>query len=265
MNKMIVSVFGSESAAAQGLAALKELHRDGEITLYGTAVLSKDAAGKVSVKDADDDGPMGSAVGLLAGGLLGLLGGPVGLAIGASAGGLTGLVYDLNKSGVDVQFVDDVAKLLQPGKVAVVADAEEGWTAPLDARMAALGATVSRRNRADVVDDQDMRDAAALKAEYNELKVEYDRADAKARTEMRQQMDDLKSRINTQWDAFNTRVEQVEVEARAKLAAMDTQYSQVSAAYKAKLEQRMNDVKANLDARMAKLKQAGGLLKDALG
>ena len=56
MNKMLVAVFDTERAAYEGLHALKELHNEGDITLYATAVLVKDAAGTVSVKQTADRG-----------------------------------------------------------------------------------------------------------------------------------------------------------------------------------------------------------------
>ena len=43
MNKMLVAVFDTEPAAYEGLNALTELHADGDITLYATAVLVKDS------------------------------------------------------------------------------------------------------------------------------------------------------------------------------------------------------------------------------
>jgi len=85
MDKVLVAVFDNEAAAFDGLSALRDLHRDGDITLYASAVVAKDTAGKISVKQAADQGPVGTAVGLLTGSLVGILGGPVGFAVGAAA------------------------------------------------------------------------------------------------------------------------------------------------------------------------------------
>jgi uncharacterized membrane protein len=71
MNKMIVVVFDNERQAYEGYRALKDLHADGTITLYGDAVIAKDASGTVFVKEAADKGPLGTAVGLLTGSLVG--------------------------------------------------------------------------------------------------------------------------------------------------------------------------------------------------
>ncbi len=46
-NKILVSVFDSERTAFEGLTALKDLHRDGVITMYASTVIAKDSSGNV--------------------------------------------------------------------------------------------------------------------------------------------------------------------------------------------------------------------------
>ena len=94
MHKIIVSVFDSEPAAFQGVTALKELHNEGDITLYATSVVKKAENGWVSVLQSDDNGPVGTLTGLVGGSLVGLLGGPIGVAIGAYAGTMGGALFD---------------------------------------------------------------------------------------------------------------------------------------------------------------------------
>ena len=60
MNKMLVAVFDTETQAFEGLTALKELHKGGDISLYSTAVIVKDAEGKVEIKQSADRGPVGT-------------------------------------------------------------------------------------------------------------------------------------------------------------------------------------------------------------
>ena len=159
MNKMLVAVFNTEPAAYEGIKALKELHNDGDITLFATAVIAKDSSGAASVKQDADEGPVGTAMGLLTGSVVGLLGGPIGVALGASLGSLTGMIFDLNKTGIDIAFVDEVSKALTPGKAAVLADIEETWLTPVDTRIGKLGGIVFRRLRSEVVEDQLAREA----------------------------------------------------------------------------------------------------------
>ena len=70
MNKMIVTVFNDESSAYKGVNALKQLHAEGSLTLYATAVIAKDAKGAVGIKQAADQGPLGTRLGCATGSLI---------------------------------------------------------------------------------------------------------------------------------------------------------------------------------------------------
>ena len=170
MNKMLVAVFNSETLAFEGLSVLRTSTRTGT-SLDATVVLSKDASGEVSLKQTADEGPIGTALGTLAGSLVGLLAGPVGLAVGASRKRPRGLIPDLGKTGIDLQFVDEVSQALSPGKAAVLADLEESWTAPVEARIGSWVAW-SSTPRPEVVEDQLAREAAVFQAEVTQLTEE---------------------------------------------------------------------------------------------
>lgn len=130
--------------------ALEDLHADGTITLYADAVIAKDADGNTTVKQAADQEPLGTAVGLVTGSLVGLLGGPVGVLVGATTGMAGGALFDVGTTGVGTDFLAEAAESLQAGKAALVAEIEEEWVLPLDSRMEALGGTVFRRTRGEV-------------------------------------------------------------------------------------------------------------------
>lgn len=264
MNKMLVAVFDSETAASEGLSALKDLHRDGDITLYATAVLAKDASGKVNTRQAADEGPRGTALGALVGSMVGLLGGPVGLAVGASVGGLTGMLFDLNRSGIDIQFVDDVSKALTPGKAAVLAEVEESWVTPVDTRIAKAGGMVFRRLRFEVVDDQVARETAALKAEVTQFKEELAQTKAENKAAIQKRIDDAKKKLEVMQDLAKVRIDQAKRETDAKITAMQEQLKQANDRQKAKIEKRIAEMKAGVESRSAKLREAGQLAREAL-
>lgn len=264
MNKMMVAVFDSETVAFEGLSALKGLHKDGDITVYATAVLVKDASGKVSVKQVVEQGPIGAGLGMLVGSMVGLLAGPVGLAVGASIGSLTGLISDLNKSGIDVQFVDDVSKALGSGKAAVLADVEESWEAPVDTRVAKLGGMVFRRLRSEVVEDQLVRESAAFQAEVKQLKEELAQAHAENKAAIQAQIDEAKKKAQVMQDQAKARIDQAKRETEAKITALQGQLKQANDRQKAKIEKRIAEAKTDLEARHAKLQEAGRLAKEAL-
>src|SRR5688572_10333855 len=115
MNKMLVVVFNNETNAYQGLNALRALHESGDITLYASAVVTRDVTGHLQVEQTADEGPIGMATGLFSGSLIGLLGGPVGLALGAGVGAVTGLAFDIGYGSVNAAFVDEVTDALGNG------------------------------------------------------------------------------------------------------------------------------------------------------
>jgi uncharacterized membrane protein len=169
MNKMLVAVFGNENSAYEGLSALKELHHNSDITLYASAVVTKDENGEFQLNTAAEKGPIGTATGLVAGSIIGLLGGPVGLVVGAATGSVAGLIYDVNANDINTTFVDEVSGALSNGKSAVIAEIDETWTVPVDTKLEELNAIVFRRLKYEVVDEQLERESKAIDAELKNL------------------------------------------------------------------------------------------------
>lgn len=264
MTKMLVAVFDTEPAAFEGQSALKELHAAGDITLYATAVIVKDAAGTVSVKQAADEGPIGTSLGLLTGSMIGLLAGPIGVAVGASTGALTGLLIDLGESGIGLDFVDEVSKTLSPGKVAVIAEVEETWVTPVDTKLGQLGGIVFRRQRSEVIEDQLAREAAEWDAELKQLKEEMKQANAETKAAVQQRIDATRKKLEATRAAAEARLEQTQHETDAKIETLHGQLQHASDRRKAHIEKRMAEVKADQAARSAKLEQARQLIKEAL-
>ncbi|HXV30478.1 MAG TPA: DUF1269 domain-containing protein, partial [Sinorhizobium sp.] len=184
MNKFIVVIFPGETQAYQASRALRELHAEGSLTLYGMAVVAKDPQGNVSIKESADAGPLGTAVGALVGGLVGVIGGPVGVLAGAGGGALLGSLADLFNYGVGADFLMKVSTALAPGRTAVIAEVAENWTIPLDTRMEALGGTVLRTWRADFEDEQIEKEMAARRADFEQLKAEYGQAAQEAKAKL---------------------------------------------------------------------------------
>ncbi len=263
-DKIIVVIFDNEKKAYEGSKALRDLHDEGSITLYASAVIAKDAGGKVTIKQAVDQGALGTGVGLTTGSLIGLLGGPVGVAVGASVGTVGGALYDLAKVGVGDDFLDEVGKHLKPGKVAVVAEAWEEWVMPVDTRMEAAGGAVFRRARGEVLNYQIERDATALKAEIAELEAEYAQADKNAKEKLQAKINTAKARLQATQDRAKAAFEATKQEMDAKVKSLKEQEANAKADAKAKLEARIAELKSEYTGRADKLHQAWELTKEAL-
>jgi uncharacterized membrane protein len=280
MSKMIVVVFDSERQAYEGTRVLKELHAEGNITVYGEAVVVKDAGGNVTIKQAADQGPTGTAVGMLTGALVGLIGGPIGVAVagpaamaagaamgvavGSAAGTLGGATYDLVNLGVGEDFLDEAAITLAPGKAAVVAEIQEEWVTPLDTRMEAVGGTVFRRTRGEFVDAQVARDVAALEADLDALDAEMTQATGEAKAKLQARIDATRAKLHQAQQRARAKAEAVQLEREAKMAALKAQASGATAERRAQIEKRSEEIQAEYEERTAKLEQAGRLTKEAL-
>jgi uncharacterized membrane protein len=264
MDKMIIVVFDSESKAYEGSKALKELNAEGNIILWAMGVIAKDSGGKMTVKEEAEKGPLGTAVGLATGSLIGAFGGPVGMAIGAYAGTLGGVLYDSASAGIGEDFLAEVGTRLQPGKTAVVAEIEEEWVTPVDTRMEALGGVVSRRLLKDVRDELIKRDTEALKAEIAQLKAEHAQATEKAKIRLQAKIDADKARLQAMQDRAKTALEAVRQEMDAKIKSLQEQANKAKGDAKAKREARIAEVRSEYGRRTEKLKQAWELTKQAL-
>ena len=263
MNKMLITVFETETKAYEGLSALKGLHENGDITLYANAVINKDQNGQIRVKESSDEGPIGTGVGLLTGSLIGLLGGPIGLAIGALTGSIAGLIYDVDVDDVNSTFVDDVSSALSKGKTAVVCEIDETWTIPVDTKMQALGGLVFRRFRYEVEDEQLNREAESISNEYKQLKAEFKEAKESDKAKINASIEQMQNKAKIVSDRLKKKMDDSKSQFDAKVNAINKQLKNASDRRKAKLQKRIDALTEEHNARTAKLKQAAKLVSEA--
>jgi len=216
MDRILVVVFDNESKAYEGKKALMQLDIDGSISVYGHAVVVKNADGTTTVRESDDRGPLGTLVGTTLGSLIGLLGGPAGLAIGATVGFLGGGTLDLDKARIGEDFVDDVATVLLPNKAAVVAEIEEDSTAAVDTSMEAIGGTVLRRALSEVKHTIRDEHIAAIKADLAQMRAEHAKAHAERKAKLQEKINQLDSKLQAQLQKAKERRLAAEREDQAK-------------------------------------------------
>ncbi len=261
---MLVAGFDSDTAAFDGLSALRDLHRAGDITLYGWAVIVKDKVGKISVRQAPEEGgaPLGAALGLLTDKLLKALRGPAGLAIGASLPGLTGFLFDLDMSRLGPKFLDQVASSLTPGKAAVLAEVDESSTARIDERLRKLGGMVIRRLPTEIIEDQLVAESAGFEAKLKALDHKLKQALAENRAAIQKDVEDAEKQRKAAQDRARARLRQVGTEMAAKLQVLQDQAKGAGDRAKAQIERRIADLEANLNLRSSKLSQASSLANE---
>lgn len=243
MEKMFVVVFDNELKAYDGYRALSELDAEGSISVHAKAVIMKNADGQVILKQEGDEYPIRTVGGTAFGALVGLLGGPIGVGVGAMAGAYTGSILDLDRAGVDTEFLDDAVKKLTPGKWAIVADISEDWETPVDDRMVALSGTVFRATRQSVENEQYERDVAAINTEIAQLEKEEAKAETDQKTKIHLKIDALKRKRTAKLEQAKQRIKQQQDEAKAKIDALKMKATKSRADTKAKIEARIAQIK----------------------
>ena len=269
MDRVIFIGFDTEQKAAEGDRALRDLHKEGLITIYNDAVVVKQRDGKVAVRERPDAGPVATAGGMLTGALIGVLGGPVGAAIGVGAGALLGSAFDLSRMGVTNDFVEDAGAHLEPGKAAVLAEIDEDWETPLDSRIEAIGGTVVRRTPTEVGDAMLEREIEAAQREVAKLEAESLVAVKTTQTEkaarkserLQAKIDAAKARVREKEHELAAKMQSVKEEGQEKVATLEAQKKTTSQDAQAQLDRRLKEVQGAYDRRLQALKDAQQRLK----
>ena len=133
-DRIIVATFDDANAAYDAASAIKELKDAGvaDFKLKAGVMVSKDDKGNVSVLEDKTRTLLGTMVGAVSGALVGLIGGAPGALLGAGAGATAGLTGDAVAAGFDDDFVENVTGDMRPGTTAIIVEADEGSTRPVD-------------------------------------------------------------------------------------------------------------------------------------
>ena len=221
MDRMLVVIFSEIGKAFEGRDALKSLDRDDSITVYASAIITKNADGTSIVNEQDDPGVRRTLLGTCLGSLIGLLGGPTGVAIGAAAGSLAGATADLDNARIGADFVDEVSRQLTPGKFALVAEIDEEWTPWVNLRMEELGGVVYRRALSDAKHAANAEDVAAMKADLAQMKAEHAQARADHKAKLLEKINQLDTKIQRQLQMAKERREIAEAKDQEKVKVLE--------------------------------------------
>jgi uncharacterized membrane protein len=133
-DRIIVATFNDTNRAYDAVSALKGLKDAGmaDIKVKAGVMIKKDDRGSVTLLESQERPLFGTGVGVASGALIGLIGGAPGAALGAALGATAGLTGDAVTGALDVDFVDMVTSEMRPGMTAVIVEADEKSTRPVD-------------------------------------------------------------------------------------------------------------------------------------
>lgn len=156
MSEMIVFTFKSATGAAEMRDALLRMQKEHTIQLEDAAVVTRNADGKVKVKQATSLVGAGALGGAFWGMLIGLLffAPWLGLAIGAVTGAIAGKNTDI---GIDDNFIKEVGASIEPGGSALFLLVQSVTADKVLPELAHFDATVLRTSLSDE-QEQKLRD-----------------------------------------------------------------------------------------------------------
>lgn len=134
--QVIVAAFKDIDGASNALKTLQDARREKFIIIEDAAVITKDANGKVKIKDTADMGAgKGATIGAITGGVIGLLAGPVGW-VALGGGVIGGLAAKLHDSGFPDDQLKQLSAGLTPNSSALVAVIDHVWVAEVERELA---------------------------------------------------------------------------------------------------------------------------------
>jgi hypothetical protein len=163
MDDMIVTVrFTDVGEARRALRELEQLDRDGRLRVRGAALVERSGQGRIELSEGarDDKGHILPPAGT-AGMLVDVLGGPLGILFARPTEGFRGRAYRPAHEGERELALEDISRNLEPGVTLVIAEIAEPDAKVLDAALAALGGTATRRRAQDVYAETEAAEQAA--------------------------------------------------------------------------------------------------------
>jgi uncharacterized membrane protein len=124
---LYIAAYDDPDAARRDWDQIKQLAKDKIITVDALVLVSRDADGKIHVKDNAHEAGIGAAVGAVGGAIVGLIFPPsllVSAAVGAGIGAGAGAALD---QVAKHQIRSDVETTLPPNSSGIVAVVEERW------------------------------------------------------------------------------------------------------------------------------------------
>ncbi len=194
---VIVVSFQEDDHAYEALTSLKELDFQHQVDLVAAAVVTRDEDGRIVVKDEIGDRRVtGTVTGGVLGLLIGVLGGPLGILIGGATGLLLGSLFDIHDEDDSESVLSDIARSVQTGRTALLAEVVEPSPEVIDTDMARLSGTVLRRGVEEVEAEIAAAEDAQREAKKQARKTLREKRHAQERSKIHAKIEELKAKLH---------------------------------------------------------------------
>jgi len=231
MNNLVISVFPDDATAEEGLRGLEELHREGTVTAYATAIIARDGSGELSVARHGRSGPL----------------------------------VDLLRKGLAGEIIAAVQRELPPGMSALVAEVSADSLDATAARLETVGGKVTHERLSDFVSARLAEDTSDIRGDLGDISAEHAARRAEVTTSVLD-FDLQNSREKLQRTAIQARerLDRIKQEIEAKLDLLQDQAAKARPEVRDRIQQRIRDLREDLQRREAKLREAFELAHEAL-
>jgi uncharacterized membrane protein len=196
VDSVVVVGFKDNTKAYEGMSALKSLSDQQQLTARSAAVVERDEAGTLQIKDSfDAESGVATAGGGFVGTLLGAIGGPYGMLLGLTGGALAGGSFEMSRGDEQDEVLTQLNAAINPGHTVLVAQVNEPTEAVLDKAMADLDGVVVRRSEADVLTELEAADDAAKAAQAAARKAVRDQKMAEIKEKREDRIAALKTKF----------------------------------------------------------------------
>jgi uncharacterized membrane protein len=197
MENVLAINFAQDPNAYEALTTLKELDGQGQVDLKGAAVVLRNEAGGIDIKDeVGDTGWEGTATGGIIGLIVGILGGPFGVLLGGATGLLIGSLFDMDDADETESVLGEVSRSVRVGHDAVLAEVDEQSPEVVDSAMERLGGTVLRRSLDDVEAEIAAAEDAQRAAKQAARKRLHEQRREQRKEKVQQKIAELKSKLH---------------------------------------------------------------------
>jgi uncharacterized membrane protein len=147
--ELVIATFADEAAAKLAYDEIREAEKQGILLLVDAAVVNRDHANKLHIKEETDmKGGEGAVFGAAIGAILGMIAGPLGLVIGGAAGAAVGaavgaVAAESSDAGMSDDRLSEFAESLTPGSSMVIVAVAHYWSALASAFLTRAGGEAS--------------------------------------------------------------------------------------------------------------------------
>jgi|KBSMisStaDraftv2_1062788.scaffolds.fasta_scaffold00025_15 uncharacterized membrane protein len=255
MTNIIIASYKDEAKAIEAAQRLHELETLGDITVYDSVLLRKNADGKVEVLNAKTSDGLRTAAGMAIGTVVGALAGPIGMVAGMFSGVLGGAIWEAEYFSFSEEFGMKVANKMQPDTTALIAEIDEDNVVFVDGTLNSLGGQLMRTPVDYEYEKYDDEQIEAIDEEIAAERANLKKAATDRKEKIRSKIEELKEKRKKRIAEFDKKRKEAMETGKAKLAALD---DEVKAPLK---ELKISRIKGKIERHQARLAELETELK----